>query len=90
MSDNLFAFDKTAATIAALHTSHIKRGICHEQVVEALRSVKNAAATDMRNQIVDGLKQIRDRRTASESPEETQRIEAFMDSIIVDIEGMEV
>lgn len=43
MSDDVFAFDKTAQAIAALHTNRELRSVCHEQIVRALRDVKNAA-----------------------------------------------
>lgn len=44
IADNPLAFDKIAAAIAALHTKDTLRSICHEQVVAALREVKNQSA----------------------------------------------
>ena len=48
-------FDKVALAIATLHTSDIKRSICHEQIVQALRDVKNAAITAERQRIVEAV-----------------------------------
>lgn len=44
--DHVMAFDRTAASISALHTNQALRSVCHEQIVQALREVKNAARAE--------------------------------------------